>query len=216
MTKNIRWVPCLLLFALTLSGCQGTGQMHNFDLRALPSSPARSEAFHDDSMKILVKAFQDNRAQTERIGRRTHVPGGITQFNAWNGNVGEGMADLTVEYLTQRKWQAVRDQSTPDAPAPPSDVILSGDVLLFEANAKSSFFGTDIEVKMKVGFEAKNLSDGSTLRMVLGANGTDNVLTFDPKDVERLTNLVAKDLFNQLFQDLTVKDKAFHLKSEPR
>jgi hypothetical protein len=190
--------------------------MHNFDLHALPSSPARSEAFHDDSIKILVQPFQDQRAQTQRIGRRTHVPGGITQFNAWNGNVGDGMADLTVEYLTQRKWQAVRDRSTPDAPPPPSDVILSGDVLILEANAKSSFFGTDIDVKMKVGFEAKNLSDGSTLRMVLGANGTDSVLTFDPKDVERLINLVAKDLFNQLFQDLTVKDKAFHLKSEAR
>jgi hypothetical protein len=65
-----------------------------------------------------------------------------------------------------------------------------------------------------VGFEAKNTVDGSTVRMVLGANGTDTVATFDPKDVEQLTNLVAKDLFNQLFQDLTVKNKTFQLKSD--
>jgi hypothetical protein len=65
-----------------------------------------------------------------------------------------------------------------------------------------------------VAFEAKNGVDGSTVRMVLGANGSDTVATFDPKDVERLTNLVAKDLFNQLFQDLTVKNKAFRLKAD--
>jgi hypothetical protein len=67
---------------------------------------------------------------------------------------------------------------------------------------------------MKVRFEAKNTVDGSTIRMVLGANGTDSVAVFDPKDVEQLTNLVAKDLFRQLFQDLTVKNRAFHLQSD--
>ena len=216
VTKHIRWILCLMVLTLSLSGCQGTGQMYNFDLHALPSSPARSEAFHDDSIKILVLPFQDKRAQTQRIGRRTHVPGGITQFNVWNGNLGEGMADLTVEYLTQRKWQASRETAATESAPASSDVVLSGDILLMEANAKSTFFGTDLDVKMKVAFEAKNRSDGSTVRMVLGANGSDKVVTFDPKDLEQLTNIVAKDLFNQLFQDLTVKDKTFHLKSEAR
>lgn len=216
MTKHIRWMPCYLLLSLMLGGCQGTGEMHNFNLHALPSSPARSEAFHDDSIKILVQPFQDNRNQTQRLGHRTHFWGGTTQFNAWNGNVGDGMADLAVEYLLQRKWQAARDRPTAEGSPPPSDVILTGDVLILDANAKSGFGFTDVEVKMKVGFEAKNLSDGSTVRMVLGANGSDRVVTFDPKDVEKLANLVAKDLFNQLFQDLTVKDKAFRLKSEVR
>ncbi|MGE0472810.1 MAG: hypothetical protein AB7P17_04175 [Nitrospirales bacterium] len=217
MTKHIRWIPCCLLLSSLLGGCQGTGETHNFNLHALPSSPARSEAFHDDSIKILVQPFRDNRDQTQRIGHRTHFWGGTTQFNAWDGNVGDGMADLAVEYLLQRKWQATKEHPTTDgSPPPPADVILTGDVLTLHANAKSGFGFTDIEVKMKVGFEAKNLFDGSTVRMVLGANGSDRVVTFDPKDVEKLTNLVAKDLFNQLFQDLTVKDKAFHLKSDAR
>ena len=34
--------------------------------------------------------------------------------------------------------------------------------------------------------------------------------------VERLFNLVAKDLYKQLFRDLVVKDKAFHLQSQAR
>ena len=70
--KHIGWIPYLFLFAVYLGGCQGTGQMHNFDLHALPSSPARSEAFHDDLVKILVQPFQDKRTQQERIGVRTH------------------------------------------------------------------------------------------------------------------------------------------------
>jgi hypothetical protein len=65
---------------------------------------------------------------------------------------------------------------------------------------------------MKVRFEAKNKTDGSTVRMVLGANGSDSVAFFEPKDVERLINLVAKDLYQQLFQDLIVKNKAFQIR----
>jgi hypothetical protein len=85
-----------------------------------------------------------------------------------------------------------------------------------KANAKSGFFFTDITVGMKVRFEAKNTVDGSTVRMVLGANGADTVTIFSPQDVEQLLNLVAKDLYKQLFQDLTVKNKAFRLKSDSR
>ncbi len=76
-----------------------------------------------------------------------------------------------------------------------------------------NFGFTDVAVEIQVAFEAKNTVDGSTVRMVLGANGSDSVVTFEPKDVEQLLNLVVKDLFDQLFQDLTVKNKAFHLKS---
>ncbi len=216
MTHHIRWIPGWLFFSLFLTGCPGTGQMHNFDLHALPSAPARGETAQDDSMLIAVEPFQDQRPQTKRIGRRTHITGGITQFNAWNGDISNGMADLAVEYLTRRNLHASRAQGKPDAPPPNVDVILAGEVLAIDANAKSSFFGTDLDVAMKVSFEATNLPDGSSIRMVLGANGTDHVMFFSPDDLERLTTLVVNDLFRQLFQDLTVKGKTLHLKSEAR
>jgi hypothetical protein len=50
--------------------------------------------------------------------------------------------------------------------------------------------------------------------MVLGANGSDSVAFFAPKDLEKLINLVAKDLYQELFQDLKVKDKAFRTTRE--
>jgi uncharacterized lipoprotein YajG len=204
----------ILLVSVGFAGCTGTGQTINFNPHASPSS-IKTEAYHDDSLTILVEPFQDKRPQKTRIGSRTHFWGGATHFTVWNGNVGEGMADLALEYLQQRGWQAKRSpKSETDVTASPADVILTGDVLSFAADAKSGFGFTKIDVKIQVGFEAKNAVDGSTVRMVLGANGTDTVATFDPKDVEQLTNQVAKDLFNQLFQDLTVQNKAFHLKTD--
>jgi len=208
------WSMMVLIATMGFVGCQGTGQTINFDPHVSPST-TKAEAYHDGSLTILVEPFRDSRPQKNRIGSRTHFWGGATHFNVWNGNVSEGMADLALEYLQQRKWQAsLAKTSEPGAGTPPADVILTGDILSFEANAKTGFGFTDIAVQIRVGFEAKNTVDGSTVKMVLGANGTDTVVTFDPKDVEELTNVVAKDLFNQLFQDLTVKDKALHLKSD--
>ena len=207
---------CLRLFwclvgTLVLSACQGSGQTVNFDPRALASQPTRVEAAHENDLTILVEPFQDARPQQHRLGSRTHMWGGVTHFTAWNGRISEGMANLAIEYLQERHWQASKNTAETNAD-PSSDVTLKGTVLSLNANAKSRPGATDITVDMKVRFEAKNKVDGSTVRMVLGANGSDSVAFFAPKDVERLINLVAKDLYQQLFQDLIVKNKAFQIR----
>jgi hypothetical protein len=203
---------CLGLFwclagTLVLSGCQGSGQTVNFEPRALASQPARVAAIHENNLTIVVEPFQDARPQQHRLGSRTHMWGGVTHFTAWNGQISEGMADLAIEYLQERQWRASKSTAETN-----SDVILKGTILSLNANAKSRPGATDITVDMKVRFEAKNKVDGSTVRMVLGANGSDSVAFFAPKDVERLINLVAKDLYQQLFQDLIVKNKAFQIR----
>lgn len=214
MKTQANWFIMMFIVSLGVAGCQGAGQTVNFNPHAFPSTMKAPPTHHED-LTIVVEPFQDKRSQKTRLGSRTHFWGGATHFNAWNGNLGEGMADLALEYLQQEKWQASRATgSEPPAGSAPADVILTGDILVMEANAKTGFGFTDIEVKIRVAFEAKNSVDGSTVRMVLGANGTDSVVTFDPNDVEVLTNHVAKDLFNQLFLDLTVKDRAFQLKSD--
>lgn len=213
MKTQANWLLMVCIASLVVVGCQGTGQTVNFDLHSFPSR-MKSTINHNEDLTILVEPFQDKRPQKARLGSRTHFWGGATHFNAWNGNLSEGMADLALEYLQQEKWQASRATTSETAAgSAPADVTLTGDILVLETNAKSGFGFTDIEVKMRVAFEARNAADGSTVRMVLGANGTDSVVTFHPKDVEDLTNHVAKDLFTQLFQDLAVKDRAFHLKS---
>lgn len=202
--------------SLLLVGCQGSGHTINLEPHALPSHSSHTTSVHEDDLTILVEPFQDARPQHDRLGTRTHLWGGVTHFNAWNGNISEGMADLAIEYMQQQQWRASRGSTGQVTTSPPSDVIISGTVLSMQANAKSGFGFTNITVDMRVRFEAKNTVDDSTVRMVLGANGSDSVAVFDPKDVERLINLVAKDLYKQLFQDLSVHNKAFHLKSGAR
>lgn len=203
---------CLGLFwclasTLVLSGCQGSGQTVNFEPHALASQPTRVAAVHESDLTIVVEPFEDARPQRHRLGSRTHMWGGVTHFTAWNGQISEGMADLAIEYLQERQWRASKSTAETN-----SDVIVKGTILSLNANAKSRPGATDITVDMKVRFEAKNKVDGSTVRMVLGANGSDSVAFFAPKDAERLINLVAKDLYQQLFQDLTVKNKAFQIR----
>jgi len=205
-----RLLWCLAAMLL-LSGCQGTGNTVNFDPRALSAAHNRTGSVHENDLTIVVEPFQDARPQQQRLGSRTHLWGGVTNFSAWNGNISEGMANLAIDYLNQHQWQASRGMADQLGEASTADVTLMGTVLSLNANAKSGFGFTDIVVDMKVRFEAKNKVDGSSVRMVLGANGTDTVAVFDPKDVDRLINLVAKDLYNQLFQDIAVKDRAFHL-----
>jgi len=159
-------------------------------------------------LTIVVEPFQDARPQQRRLGSRTHMWGGVTHFNVWNGNISEGMANLAIEYLQQRQWR-VSKRTADQTNADPADVTLTGTILSLNANAKSKPGSTDLTVDMKVRFEVKNKVDGSTVRVVLGANGSDSVAFFDPKDLEKLINLVAKDLYQELFQDLKVKDKAF-------
>lgn len=200
---------------LLLVGCQGSGHTINLEPHALRSHSTQATSVHEDSLTILVEPFQDARPQHDRLGTRTHLWGGVTHFNAWNGNISEGMADLAIDYM-QQQWQASRGTAGKENSSLSSDVVITGTVLSLEANAKSGFGFTNITVDMRVRFEAKNTVDGSTVRMVLGANGSDSIAVFDPKDVERLINLVAKDLYKQLFQDLSVHNKAFHLKSGAR
>lgn len=205
-----------LVGTLVLSSCQGSGYTVNFEPRALSSQPSRVEAVHENDLTILVEPFQDARPQQHGLGSRTHLWGGATHFTAWNRQISEGMANLAIEYLQERQWQAFKSTADQTNTPPSSDVTLTGTVLSLNANAKSGFGFTDIAVDMKVRFEAKNTVDGSSVRMVLGANGSDTVAVFDPKDVERLINLVAKDLYQQLFQDLMVKNKAFHIRQGNR
>ncbi len=199
-----------LIAGLLLPGCMGTGEVVNLDVEPLSTPPREHTDPVNESLVIAVDTFKDGRSDTKRIGVRTHLWGGVTNFNAWNGEIGDGMANLTVAYLKQDGWNVSRSgSSASNSP----DATLSGKVLTWNSRAKSGFGFTKIDVTMKVLFEVTNEGDGRPVRMVLGSNGSSTVVFFDSDDVQTLTNEVAKRLFEQLFRDLTVKDGMFRLSS---
>ena len=202
-----------LIAALLLPGCLGTGEVIDLNLQPLPGSPKGSKGSPDESLVIAVDPFRDGRENTKRIGFRTHFWGGFTNFTAWNGDIGEGMAKLAVAYLKQNGWNASRSSGGDPSSKTRPDVTLTGKVLTWDSNAKSGFGFTKLDVVMKVLFELTNAKDKSTVRMVLGSNGTDTVVLFNHNDLEILTNEVARQLFEQLFRDLMIQDKTFRLRS---
>lgn len=201
----------VLIVGLLLPGCMGTGEVINFEVKPLRTPPVEHTDPMNESLVIAVDTFKDGRPDTKRIGVRTHFWGGITNFNAWNGEIGDGMANLSVAYLKQHNWNASRIGGSSGSSSP--DATLSGKVLTWDSRAKSGFGFTEIDVTMKVLFEVTNEKDGSTVRMVLGSNGSDTVVFFNSEDVRTLTNQVAKQLFEQLFRDLNVKNGVFRLGS---
>ena len=207
------FIAYALIAGLLLTGCMGTGKVINLDIKPLPTSSRDKKAPPDESLLIVVDPFKDVREDTTKIGLRTHFWGGITKFNAWNGEIGDGMANLTLAYLKQDGWNAHRGGASGTAANPNPDVNLTGQILTWKTRAKSGFGFTQIDVELKVLFEVANAKDGSTVRMVLGTNGTDTVVFFDPQDVQKLTSQAAKQLFQQFFRDLTVKDGTFRLKT---
>lgn len=202
-----------LIVGLLLPGCMGTGEVINFDVEPLSTTPPEHTDPMKESLVIAVDTFTDGRPDTKRIGVRTHIWGGITNFNAWNGEIGDGMANLALAYLKQHRWNASRSGGSGSSASNSPDATLSGKVLTWNSRAKSGFGFTAIDVTLKVLFEVTNARDGSTVRMVLGSNGSDTAVFFNSEDVRKLTNQVAKQLFEQVFRDLRVKDGMFHLSS---
>jgi len=202
-----------LIVGLLLPGCMGTGEVINLDVQPLPTSSPEHTDPMNESLVIAVDTFKDGRPDTKRVGVRTHLWGGITNFNAWNGEIGDGMANLAVAYLKQYRWNASRSGGSGSSTTNSPDATLLGKVLTWDSRAKSGFGFTEIDVTLKVLFEVTNARDGSTVRMVLGSNGSDTVVFFDSEEVQKLTNQVARQLFEQLFRDLTVKDGMFRLSS---
>ena len=98
----------VLMVGLLLPGCMGTGEVINLNVKPLSTAPREHTDPMNESLVIAVDSFKDGRPDTKRVGVRTHLWGGVTNFNAWNGEIGDGMAKLAVAYLKQAGWNASR------------------------------------------------------------------------------------------------------------
>src|SRR5262249_51527089 len=92
------------------------------------------------------------------------------------------------EYLRQSGWQAWLAKPGITVPGDAAEVVLTGQVQEFNAQARSRFFSTEVISGVRITVEAKNVSDNSTSRFAIVSSGSEPVFWFDPDDVQTVLN----------------------------
>ena len=89
--SSLRVVGCAIMMATMLAGCRGTGEVRYLDLR---EKPPMVQVTDIEPVKIVIEPFDDRRADKSRVGTRTHLWGGTTQFDV--------LGDRPAGAITQR------------------------------------------------------------------------------------------------------------------
>jgi Uncharacterized lipoprotein len=203
-----RVLLCELAIALSLvAGCAGKGDVRYVDLQ-LKKPAAQSAAL--EPVVIVIEPFEDRRAEKTRVGIRTHLWGGVTNYTVAGERPSEMIAQALADQLQARGWQGqawnVRVASA--GSAPDADIVISGQVHDFSARAKSRVFSTVIETSSKFTIQARNLGDKSTtMRSVEGAQSR-TVFWFEDGDVQHLLSATLKDGIDRLIADTKIEQKS--------
>ena len=200
-------VVLLLVGLMTTAGCGGSGQTIYFDV--LPQQQPVQQA-EPEGLKIVIEPFEDRRVDKQRIGMRTHLWGGTTYFNVVGEKPGVVYAQALADRLRAAGWLD-RSWDVRVAPAgsmPNADIVISGQIFEFAANAKSRLFSTYITTSNKLTITARNNIDhSSTSRSLEGAH-SDTVVWFSEDDVKRLMSANVKDTVDRYLADTTISQRA--------
>ena len=197
---------CLLMGA----GCGGTGKTFYLDLQ---QKQAVAQFMEPEPVRIVIESFEDLRLEKNRLGLRTHLWGGVTYFNVAGERPGDVIAQALVDRLKTRGWKdrawTVRVASSGAVKnLNDADIVISGQLLDFSANAKSRLFSTVINTGSKLVITARNIGDqSSTVRNIEGAE-RDTVVWFSEDDVQQLLATTLKDSIDRYLADTTIEHKA--------
>ena len=192
---------------LVSAGCGGSGQTFYFDV--LPQQQPVQMA-EPDGLKIVIEPFEDRRADKHRIGARTHLWGGLTYFNVAGEKPGEVYAQALADRLRARGWldRSWDVRVAPAGSVPNADIVISGQLFEFSANAKSRLFSTHLTTSNKLTITAKNNVDRSATSRSLESAQTDTVVWFDEEDVKRLMTATIKETLDRYLNDTTIVQRA--------
>ncbi|HXC67598.1 MAG TPA: hypothetical protein VN638_09275 [Nitrospiraceae bacterium] len=191
------------------AGCGGTGKTYYLDLQ---QKQAPAQFTESEQVRIVIEPFEDRRLERSRLGLRTHVWGGVTYFNVTGEQTGDAIAQALADRLKTRGWKdrpwTVRVASSGAvANLNDTDIVISGQVLDFSANAKSRPFSTVVTTSSKLVIVAKNISDqSSTTRSVEGAQ-RDTVVWFNNDDVQQLLAETLKDDIDRYLAETMIEHK---------
>jgi len=192
---------------LASSGCGGSGQ--TFYLDVLPKQQSAQMA-DPETVKIVIEPFEDRRVEKNRIGMRTHLWGGTTYFNVAGEKPGQVYAQALAERLQARGWQdrAWNVKVAPAGSSPDADIVISGQIFEFAANAKSRLFSTYITTSNKLTITARNNVDRSSTNRSIEGSQSDTVVWFAEDDVKQLMAATMKDTLDRYLSDTTILQRA--------
>lgn len=202
-----------IVFAVSLltgAGCAGTGKTLYLDVQQKQVAAPSMEL---EPVRIVIEPFEDKRTEKSRLGLRTHLWGGVTYFNVAGERPGDVIAQALADRLKTRGWKdrawTVRVASSAAAAnANDADIVISGQIHDFSANAKSRIFSTVVNTSSKLVITARNLGDQSaTTRTVEGAQ-RDTVVWYCDGDVQQLLSATLKDGLDRYLADTTIEQKA--------
>jgi hypothetical protein len=191
-------------------GCGGVGKTFYLDLQQKQASAPFMES---EPVRIVIESFEDRRLEKHRLGLRTHLWGGVTYFNVAGERPGDVIAQALVDRLKTRGWKdrawTVRAASSGAVTnLNDADIVISGQLLDFSANAKSRLFSTVVNTSSKLVITARNIGDqSSTVRTIEGAE-RDTVVWFSEDDVQQLMAETLKDSIDRYLADTTIEQKA--------
>ena len=193
------------------AGCGGSGQTVHFDV--LPPQQPVQQA-EPEAVKIVIEPFEDRRADKHRIGMRTHLWGGVTNFNVTGEKPGEVYAQALADRLRGSGWldRSWDVRVAPAGSAPNADIVISGQIFEFSANAKSRMFSTYLTTSNKLTISARNNVDHSSTSRSLESAQSDTVVWFSEEDVERLVVATIKDTIDRYLADTTISQRALRPK----
>lgn len=205
----IRRSVFFFLGAFALAGCAGTGETIPLQLQTLPALRSVNQSFQD--IKVIVEPFEAD-AGSDRLGVRTHLWGGETVFTVQGGKPGLLLAQMVGDHLSRLGFQVwVRKSAVQEMPDKP-DVVITGRVQHLSANARSRFFSTKMEVRVRAVIQAANASDRSTVRLNLDGARENAVFWFEPVEVQELVNRLLAENLDKVLADIRVQERALQTK----
>ncbi|HEX9155090.1 MAG TPA: hypothetical protein VF819_05960, partial [Nitrospira sp.] len=165
--KELRILLICGVSLVALAGCAGTGEVIPLQIHPLGTGSG-SVSKPAAPLRVAVGPIEDGRAYKTGLGVRTHLWGGVSYFDAPGGNPTEVVAQALSDYLTAKGWQVTKRGSSDAA-----DVFLTGKILDLSVHAKSRVGFTEISTKTRLAVQARNVADGSMVRMTLNGSGSD-------------------------------------------
>jgi hypothetical protein len=209
--RTRRGIGIVLMVSLLMgAGCGGIGKTVYLDLK---QKQAAALSLDPEPVRIVIEAFEDRRAEWSRLGQRTHLWGGVTNFNVAGERPGEVVAQVLADRLKTRGWKdrawTVRVVSSgATANLNDADIVIGGQLLDFSVNAKSRMFSTVVSANTKLVITAINVSDQSSTTRSIEGSQRETVFWFDEDDVQRLLAATLKDDIDRYLVDTMIDHKS--------